>query len=1011
VPLGAGLDTKTNEKLLKPPAAADLSDAIFPASGIAGYETRLGYTKINTATTLTDIDALVTRDSELTVCADHNLYGVSELANNVDLHSKGELLAVKVTESILDTQSVNQSLGQVITYGGLKVHCWLDSGTGTVKWTATDASTGTIITANNSIANSTRAKLAKSGSAILLIYYQSSAASLRCTVIPTYSPTSTSDVELKSDAITPGIFDCIEDPSNTKVFVAYYNNDGAANVAGFLVDEAGSTDSTVDVIASVTPVCLAVSRDWNKFACVAATATNMYAASSDDTGFASIASGFTSFTTVKGSCINLAFAIEQTEDQAEDGKTHFVWAEFAATGSPPFDTAQFNYVDCFETEKLETLGTGFASPDTTIQQSSIASSGFLVDNEGWCHLAYDSPLQSMYFLVNIDAEVHAKCCITKGAGVTAVHLPRVIDGAWAPVFREKLDLDLAQETADDGAESFAQTGLKQVVYDFAHRPSAVQVGRTAYIAGGILWAYDGNQLVEQGFHIYPETFDTATATTGGSLVDSTSYSYRIYYEWTNARGERQRSTTAKVVTKATGASADTNTVTISIPTLNHTHKGTNVSIVVYRAEGNPNIVGGEPFFRVSDADPSSSGTNGYLANDPTAATVDFVDGLADASLIERELDYLNSGERDNTGAPSSSVIGESKNRVWLADKSVVQFSKLNSRGRDQLEFHDGNDYKLRIPEHDGDVTAINSLNFHTVVFKPNSCYAISGEGPNNLGAGFFNLPQVASLDVGCVEQRSIASIPDGLIFKSKKGFWLLGHNLDTQYVGANVELYNSQTVTSATVIPSENHVVFLTDSGRTLVYNYLVKAWSTWKNHAGNHSVMWGDTFVYARTNGKIYKQSATAYADDGVHYTMRFVTAPISLRGAQGKQHVRQLKLLGTYFDPHNLRVGVRYDHEPGTQDEGTWDPSDGITVDLYGDGAYGSGAYGGAGTAVYQAKFNLPRQRCQTVQFVIDTVNTGNAGRAVSIQAMQIEVGTEEFTHELSVDSTFSATGASTT
>ena len=137
---------------------------------------------------------------------------------------------------------------------------------------------------------------------------------------------------------------------------------------------------------------------------------------------------------------------------------------------------------------------------------------------------------------------------------------------------------------------------------------------------------------------------------------------------------------------------------------------------------------------------------------------------------------------------------------------------------------------------------------------------------------------------------------------------------------------------------------------------------------------------------------------------------APIGIKGVQGKQKIRHIRLLGEYYSPHDLRIGLRFNHEPGVSDVGTWDPSDGVTVSLYGAGAYGAGAYGGAGSPVYQTRFNMPRQKCQTVQFVIDSKNTSGAGRAVSIQAIQIEVGAKKGTGELSVNSSFSATGGST-
>ena len=996
VPLGAGVDTKTNEKLLKPPACADLSDAVFPATGVSGYETRKGYDRIRTDTTISSIDSFATRDNELLVIGNDKLYSVSELENNVDLVEKGQLLAVKVQQDTLDTQAVNQTFGQIITHNGLQVHCWYDSGTSTVQYTVADATTGAIISADNSIAGSNRPKLTRVGSSIQIIYWASATTALRSTVIPTYAPSSTSDVELVSDVDTTGIFDVIETTSAlTSSFIAYGQLSVTDNIYSFIIDEAGDVSQTT-LVATNTMAALAVGVTDSSFVVV-------FTEDLGDVYFYESDSGPTIIGTFAEITYN-TFSDTETIAYVWDGTNHNIWF---STAGPSAD--RDNYVRFYQGTTAEIDLDDFDTPVYTLQHSTLSSSGFLAGTEACVHVSYAGALQGTHFLIDTTGTVQAKCCGGVAETTTSPHLPRVIDGTWAPVYREHLDIDVDPDIAEVVTNVFAQKGLKKVSYDFTYRPVFAEYGDATYINSGILWQYDGVELVEQGFHIYPEGITISAANSTGSLAVSTSYSYRVYYEWTNARGERQRSTTATIITESTGASDDT--MTLVIPTLAHTNKSTDVSIVVYRSEGDPNLLGGSPFYRISDANPeNNTGNNRYVINANSSATVSFVDGMTDALLVVNELDYLNSGELDNITTPSASIMGEAKGRVWMGDfekENRVMYSKTNARGRDQLEFHDT--LWVDIPEAGGKPTAFGALNFHVVVFTENACYAFSGEGRNNLGAGFFNLPQVVSLDVGCIEQRSVVNIPEGIVFKSNKGIWRLGHNLDMKYIGANVEAYNDQDITNATLIPEENHVVFLTSSGRTLVYNYIIGEWTTWTNHAGASAVIWNGTYTYARTDGRIYRQGSN-YSDDGVHYAMKFVTAPIGIKGVQGKQKIRHIRLLGEYYSAHTLRVGLRFNHEPGVSDFGTWDPSDGITVSLYGAGAYGAGAYGGSGSPVYQTRFNMPRQKCQTVQFVIDSTNTGGAGRAVSIQAIQIEVGAKRGTGELSVDSSFSATGGST-
>ena len=973
IPLGAGIDTKTNEKLLKPPAAADLVDAIFPASGVAGYETRQGYQAIDTDTTVSSIDTLVAHNNELLVLDGTNLYTVSEISNNVDLISRGGLTSLEVKQTPLDNQATNQTDGQLLEHAGLRVSCWLDT---TIKYTIADSTTGAIVASNINIPNSSKAQITYTNNAIIIVYYNSSTAAMDAVVIPAYAPTTPSTVVLASNAHGSTVmFDCCESSELERVFLAFLDDSGSTRSTVLLFDEAGSVIDSDTVTTIGNTVALAVaSNDGNYFEALAF-GTNSYQQHRTDTYATSVAASptlvLTSIQVVRASVIYVGTAQNLWQEEAGDIVTGPLGGE--------------------------------------IRHSNIASSAFVLNGTAHIHLAYHSTLQHTFFLVDNINSVQAKCCVgIAGANVTGA-LPRVLNGTWAPVYREKLDIDVDPDVAETEANVFSQFGLKRVQYNDTYRPNSVQYGYASYINSGILWQYDGINLVEQGFHVYPEFSDGSVVpsnSTGGIASDK-SYSYRVYYEWTNAQGERQRSTTARAMTATLGASDDT--VTLTIPTLSHTAKGNNVSIVVYRTEGNPNIVGGAPFYRASNPDPgSNTGNNRYVANDITSDSVTFVDGLTDSSLIVNELDYLNSGELDNTAPKSASVMAEAKKRVWLAGferNNEILFSKQNARKTDQLEFHDLQ--TLDVPDEDGPVTAFGELKHFVIVFKANSCFAISGEGPNNLGTGFFNLPQVVSLDVGCINQRSVVNTPQGILFQSNKGIWLLGENLGMQYVGANIEKYNNQTITSASIIPEENQVIFLTDSGSTLMYNYLIDGWARYSNHEGSHSVIWNGTYTYARNNGQIYRQGG--YSDNGVHYAMKFVTAPVGIKGAQGKQRIRHVRLLGQYYSPHTLRIGLRYDHEPGVSDEGTWDPSEGVTISNYGEGSYGVGGYGGDGSPVYQTRFNLPRQKCQVIQFVIDTTNTGNAGRAVSIQAIQLEVGAKKGTNELSVDSSFSATGGS--
>ena len=76
-----------------------------------------------------------------------------------------------------------------------------------------------------------------------------------------------------------------------------------------------------------------------------------------------------------------------------------------------------------------------------------------------------------------------------------------------------------------------------------------------------------------------------------------------------------------------------------------------------------------------------------------------------------------------------------------------------------------------------------------VVFKRAVIQAITGAGPNDLGQGAFNPPQAASTAIGTSIPGSVVAMPDGIMFQSSKGIWLLDRGLGLTYVGAPVEQY------------------------------------------------------------------------------------------------------------------------------------------------------------------------------------------------------------------------------
>ena len=264
----------------------------------------------------------------------------------------------------------------------------------------------------------------------------------------------------------------------------------------------------------------------------------------------------------------------------------------------------------------------------------------------------------------------------------------------------------------------------------------VRLGDTLYIAAGELLQYDGVQLTEVGFHIYPWNLNV-NATGTGSMANG-EYVYKICNKWRNGVGESEESTTATV--QATTVSGGPGGCIIPAPpSCFVTHKP-NIQVEVYRTQANPTA--DDPFYLASSNDPSvTSNPNRYLTNTTSTASPipQFNDALADTSLEGLQTNSENGAILENLAPPASSIIFSTVDRIFLAgiagQPDTVWYSKLRTPGT-VAAFHD--DLTFDVPTDGGDITAVAviSSGIQTIiVFRESAIYSFPGVGLDNSGNG------------------------------------------------------------------------------------------------------------------------------------------------------------------------------------------------------------------------------------------------------------------------------------
>lgn len=397
-------------------------------------------------------------------------------------------------------------------------------------------------------------------------------------------------------------------------------------------------------------------------------------------------------------------------------------------------------------------------------------------------------------------------------------------------------------------------------------------------------------------------FDNVDFAVGDDFFDlaGTSFSGTVKIKEINGDSitlDQQAVATTSLINFITSAAT---TSSITIPTLRVTDKKQNygdANIGLYRTTNN-----GTVFYRVNSP-------NDPIINDTTTDYVSYVDFTSDTKLIGNEQLYTTGGEIENISPPASSVAGTFKNRLLLRnDENKLEFwYSKKVQANTPAEFTDS--FTTRVPERGGDILAFQQLDDKLIIFKQDLIFAQVGDGPAASGVNNdFTDPQLITSDSGCINKKSIALIPTGLIYQSSKGFYLLDRSLNMSYIGADVEAYNESTVTSSRLMEENNQVRFTLSSGVTLVYDYYLSQWDVFTGLNAADSTVYDSKFTYILPSGEVRKENAT-FTDDEALVPIKLETGWMNLAGLQGFQRIYKLLILGEYKSPHTLTIDLYRD------------------------------------------------------------------------------------------------------
>jgi hypothetical protein len=456
-------------------------------------------------------------------------------------------------------------------------------------------------------------------------------------------------------------------------------------------------------------------------------------------------------------------------------------------------------------------------------------------------------------------------------------------------------------------------------------------------------------------------------------------------------------------------------VQLSIQNLSLTLKtsaltGTDLDVAIYRTISGA-TVGNQVFYRITP-------TNTPLFNQPSSLVpLTYADYSSDGEGVTtigsvatgvqtNQLIYTTGGVQPNAAPPACSYILNHQDRLWLAgleNPNELWYSETWESG---FSVNFSSEQQVLVnpivgPAVGGPIVALASMDANLIVFQQNQIWYIYGYGPDPTGGnGFFSPPQIvaSSSQIGCRDPNSVVLMPNGVMFKSTQGFWLLGRDLQLRYIGSAVKAFNSDVVTGAIALANNSQINFLSNTGTTLMYDWYYDSWSTFTT-AGLDSVLDASgTFNFITSSGAIWYQVNGQYIDgDGSPVLMSITTAWLKPQNIQGFQRIWRILLEGQFWGAQPYSIQIAYNYVSTPVDNFVFNAgASGSAVEFWGSSAtWGEFTWGedGASTSTYsnqiQLRIDNSNQLCESLQLTISDEAPVPINQTWALNALDLVIG----------------------
>lgn len=820
------------------------------------------------------------------------------------------------------------------------------------------------------------------GSSRLIIYDNTKKSSIECY---TGDSNGVGDIGLSRASFTrvagESYYYHIYQNSDNKTYVEIFNKYGQPHAAAFNYPDAPIPNSSIAICRSQDESIIYLmipTTTLNSARFIAISGTTELI----NTTFSYIGTGWASATAMLNTStgkIHLAYATTGgvVRGVIFDNTGAVFTADYVMTGAPTSTSISYQnetgYLLVNESNRTAIYYPGLLSSGVENYNTQYVSSMVSLDS-GPVVLAIDGLDQKTYFGMSrasniAGTKVFARLAPGNGYEITG-QMPRMakIGTNMAVIAHPRLALDNGTYQTYNLALTFFDMSQ-----DYASGSREI-LGKNLHFAGGFLTEFDGETLMENGFHLRcPDPIVSSAA--AGSLTGT--YSYRVILRYTDKNGQLTRSEPSGIV--STGA-VTSKRIAIDLKAVPFGIKPLSCVAEIYRTTN-----GGTVFYYVTEQD--ANHYNGEYAWNTGTLT----DNVADSFISDNTMLYTTGSVLANNPGPACRAVVQGGNRLallGLEDENEIGFSQKKKFG-ESVNFSDF--FRIRIDSSQystsGGVVAGGYMDDKLIILKKSSIFYIAGDGP--LETGFdntFTEPELVTSEAGCTDPRSVVLTPLGLMFKGEKGIYLLTRGLETNYIGSGIEEFNHLNVSSAVHVDNKNQVIF-TLIGESVsdkviaVYDYFTNQWSITKGvRAIDGDLLNGRHLLLNGDNSTPQVQAQGSYLENALAYSMKTKTPWIKLTGIQDFARIWTATILGKFKSAHKLIIKVYYDYDSSTFE--TYERTPSVT------------------DKQYQYQIHLKKQKCEAIQFEIYDSEQSGTGESMELTALTLEVGVKKGSFKLSAD-----------